>query len=891
MSHTNEPDHPHDLRGAGDVEREVNDELELHQELLVRELIAEGRSPADATAEAARRFGDRERHAEACRRIQLQRLRADRRRSWGQDLVRDAKLGLRELRRSPGYAAAAIATLGIAVGATTVIFSLLWGVALRPLPIEEPGRVYALAELDRRDGETMTVSPANFVDWRERSDVFSALAAINRSRVTLTGEGDPARLVAADVSADFFSAVGVTPVLGRPFTPEELAVDGPPVVILGYAAWQSRFGADGRIVTRSLELDGVATRVVGVMPEGFRLPSDADAFRPLRFTFDVPGSRGAHYLNVIGRLRAGVSEDEARSSLELLGRQLSAEYPEKNEHLGIDLSSLRSTIAEPVKRPLWVLAGAVAVVLAMAVLNVIGLNLVRGIAKRRELAVRGALGAGRGRLLRQLATESLVLALLGGVLAFGLAKAGLALVLRLPVRLPRADEIVLDLPVLLFLLAVSVAAGLVSGLWPALRSVRGSFAEMLRSGRSGGARSGVAVRRALVVIEVAAAVLLLAAAGVLVRSFARVQGTELGFRPEGLLTFQLALPDSRYSSDEQQRAFYEELERSLADLPGVRSVGMTPWLPLDPAWTFSFYAVGPEVPAGPDQSIASFGAVNPEYFSTAGIRLVAGRAFEDRDDASGPRVVIVNETLAQKTFGERSPLGEKLVLGYGNSDAGPVEREIVGVIADAKQYGLTQRPFPAAYVPYRQIPFSGMGVALATRGEERTQGARELALVPAVRATVARLDPQLALERIETMNDAVDRSLGPRRFVLQLFGAFAALALLLAAVGLYGLMAQVVALERREIGLRMALGADQVSVVRRVVGGGVLLAAVGAGIGVAAAVLAAGPLRGLLYETSPRDPLALAAAPAVLLGVALLGALLPARRAARTDPGEVLRAE
>jgi putative ABC transport system permease protein len=537
-----------------------------------------------------------------------------------------------------------------------------------------------------------------------------------------------------------------------------------------------------------------------------------------------------------------------------------------------------------VQRPLWVLLGAVAVVLALAVINVVGLNLVRGIGKRRELAVRGALGAGRGRLLRQLATESLVLALLGGALAAAITTMGLKIVLRLPVRLPRADEVALDWPVLGFLLGVSVLAGLVSGLWPALRSVRGSVGEMLRAGRGGGVRGGVAARRALVVIEVGAAVLLLAGAGVLVRSFERVLDVDPGFRADGLLTFQIVLPDSRYPDRDPRRSFYEELELSLAELPGVRSVGMSPWLPLDSAWTFSFYPVGPEVPASQDQSAASFGAVNPDYFSTTGIRLVAGRAFEERDDAAAPPVVIVNETLARRTFGARSPLGEKLVLGYGNRDGVPVEREIIGVIADFKQYSLTQSPFPAAYVPYRQIPFSGMGIAVATQGDE-------MALVPAVRAAIARLDPQLAVERVEPMGEAVARSLGPRRFVLQLFGAFAVLALLLAAVGLYGLMAQVVALERREIGLRMALGADRRRIVRRVVGGAVLLGGTGAALGAVAALLASSPLRGLLYETSPRDPLAIAVAAGVLLAVAVLGALLPARRAAGTDPAEVLRAD
>jgi putative ABC transport system permease protein len=372
---------------------------------------------------------------------------------------------------------------------------------------------------------------------------------------------------------------------------------------------------------------------------------------------------------------------------------------------------------------------------------------------------------------------------------------------------------------------------------------------------------------------------------VLVRSFEKVLDAELGFRAEGLLTFQLFLPGGRYPDGETRRAFYEELERNLEELPGVRSVGMSPWLPMDSAWTFSYYAVRPDVPAPQDQPSASFGVVNPEFFTTTGARLLAGRAFEERDDETAPAVVVVNETLARQTFGEEEALGQKIVLGYGNpSDGPPVEREIVGVVADIKQYSVTQRPFPAAYVPYRQVPFSAMGVAVAVDGDE-------LALAPAVRTVIGRLDPQLAVERIETLGAAVERSLGPRRFVLRLFGAFALLSLVLAAVGLYGLMAQVVAQQRREIGLRMALGADRRRIVARVVGGGVLLAAIGGLLGVAGAVLSASPLRTLLYETSPRDPMALAVAPAVLLVVAFGGALLPARRAAGTDPGEVLRAE
>jgi putative ABC transport system permease protein len=868
------------------IDREVGEELGLHRDLLLRELRERGLSAEAAEAEAARRLGDLDRHAEACRRIQLQRLRTGRRRLWVTDLGRDAMLGLRELRRAPGYAAAAILTLAVAVGATTVIFSLLWGIALRPLPLGDPERVFVVTEKDRRDGDTLAVSPPNFLDWRERSDVFSALAAIDEGRITLTGDGEPQRLVSAEVSAGFFDAVGVAPVLGRAFTAEEHALDGPAstVVILGHAVWRARFGGDAGIVGRDIVLDGVPTRVAGVMPEGFRIPSSADVFEPLRFDFDVPSSRGAHYLNVIGRLREGVAEEEALGALDLLGRQLSAEYPDKNEHCGIALEPLQNAIAAPVKRPLWMLTAAVAVVLAMAVLNVVGLNLVRGLGKRRELAVRDALGAGRGRLLRQLAAESLVLALLAGALAVVLARLGLALVLQLPVDLPRRAELSLDLPVLVFLLAVSVAAGLIAGVWPALRSMRGTSPEVLRGGRGGSARGGVRARRTLVIVEVAAAVLLLAAAGALVRSFQKVLGNELGFRPQGLLTLQIVLPEARYPADEQQRAFFEELEQSLEELPGVRSVGINPWLPLDPAWTFSFYRVGPDAPPPQDQQSASFGVVNPEYFATLGARLVEGRAFEERDDETAPPVLVVNQTFVRQVFGSESPLGQKVVIGYGNPAGGQIEREVVGVVADMKQYGLTQRPYPAVYVPYRQVPFSAMGLALATDGEE-------LALVPAVRAAVHRLDPALAVERIETMTTAIARSLGPRRFVLQLFGAFAVLSLLLSAIGLYGLMSQVVAQERREIGLRMALGADHSRILRRVVGGGLLLAAVGGLLGVGAAVLAAPPMRSLLYETSARDPLVLVAAPAVLLAVALFGALLPARRAAGTDPGEVLRAE
>ncbi|HVS15440.1 MAG TPA: ABC transporter permease [Thermoanaerobaculia bacterium] len=871
-------------RNRRTLDREIEDELEFHLEMTARELEASGLGPTRAREEAERRFGDRLRHRARCREIQLRRLRGDRRRSLLRDLRVDLAYGVRELVRSPGLALLSIGTLAVAIGASTLIFSLVSGILLEPLPLPDPDRLVVLWESERETGDLTSVSPANFVDWREQAgDTFSAMAAYDWKRHALTGLGEPVTLTSAAVSRDFFRAAGIEPRVGRAFTAEELVPGGPAAAIVSDGFWRTRLGAEPDVLGRTLELDGAPARVVGVMPPGFAFPSDVDLWTPLLFDFDLERSRGAHYLQVVARLAPGIEESAAAARMDQIGAALEAAHPANNEGKSVRVLALHEDVVESARRTLGILFAGVTLVLLIAILDVAGLQLVRGWARRRELAVRGALGATAGRITRQLVTESLLIAALGGALGVVLAALALpAFLSLLPSDVPRLAEVSIDGRVLLFALAAVALAGLFSGLWPALRVSRHPVADTLRE--AGDARARAVARGLLVVGEVAIAVVLVAASALLLRSFARILDVDPGFDARSKLTFRVDLPEHGYPDSEAHPAVFQRLQEGLEALPGVRSVAMSPWLPLDPGWVFSFTVVGEPEPEPNRQPLASLRFVNDGYFSTLGIRLLDGRTFTPADRAGAENVLVINETLARRHFADGSPIGRKLVVGYGNPTGGKIERTVIGVVGDVRQYRLTRGAMPAIYVPHLQVPFDTMSFALATNSDP-------LALARSAREVVHGVDASLVVDRVEPMADRLARSVGPQRFALRLFGAFALLALLLALLGLYGLLAHTVIQEQREIGLRLALGAERPRVAGRFLLRGVGLAGGGVACGLIGAALLARLLESMLYETSTHDLAAFAAAPLLVLLAAALASWLPALRATRVDPVRVLRAQ
>jgi predicted permease len=879
------------LENRRSLERDIDEELALHLEMTARELEAAGMEPGAAREEAERRFGDRRRHRTSCRRIQLRRLRGDRRRNLLGDLRADVAFGLRELRRSPALAALSIGTLAVAIGASTLIFSLVSGILLQPLPLPEPDRLVVLWESDLGSGNAESVSPANFADWRtQATDTFVAMAAWDDARLALTGLGEPTTQLATRVSLDFFRAAGVQPRVGRAFTADELEPGGPAAVIVSDAFWRLRLGAAPDVLERSLVLDGAPAHIVGVMPPGFGFPSEIDLWAPLLFDFDLERSRGAKYLSVVARLAPGVGVEAAAARMEQIGAALEAAHPANNTGKSVRVLPLHEDLVESARSTLAILFAGVSLVLLIAILDVTGLQLVRGWARRRELAVRGAVGATTTRITRQLVTESLLTAALGGVLGVALAALGLPAFVSLlpganPARgtagLPRLGEVAIDGRVLLFALGTVLLAGLVAGLWPALRIARRPVSAALREAADGRARA--LARGILVIGEVAIAVMLVAASALLLRSVGRILDVDAGFDARDKLTFRVDLPEHSYPDSETHSAVYQRIQDGLEALPGARSVAMSPWLPLEPGWVFSYSVIGEPEPDPGDEPLAALRFVNDDYFATLGIRLVEGRAFTAADRPGAEPVLVVNETLARRHFPNASPIGRKLAVGYGNPADGRIERTVVGVVGDVRQYRLTRGPMPAIYVPHPQLPFDTMSIALAVDGDPMGHARAATAVVHAI-------DRSLVVDQLEPMTARLDRAVGPQRFALRLFGGFALLALLLALLGLYGLLAHTVAQEQREIGVRMALGAASGRVVRSLLGRGLALTAIGVALGIAASLAASRLLATMLYETSIHDLAAFVAAPALVLLAATAASWIPARRAANVEPTRALRA-
>jgi putative ABC transport system permease protein len=809
-------------------------------------------------------------------------------------LTRELHHGLRSLLRSPTFTTVAVATLALGIGANTAIFSVLDAVVLRPLPYPDSDQLVLVWGTTRGDGQGGSarvsrgqVSPAEFFDWRDRVESFQQMAAFMFWSFNLSGEGEPESVVAGAVVPSLFPLLEVAPLRGRGFTEEEAVVGRGNVVILSYGLWQRRFGGADDVLGRRLTLNDEAHTVVGVMPRGFAFPhEEVELWVPMAFNPQGAGFERPVVM-VLGRLRDGVGIEQAQREMDLVTERLRRENPGRYAGRGAEVVSLLENQVGGIEPVLVSLLAAVGAVLLIACVNVANLLLARGLAREKDYAIRKALGARRLELLRQPFLESLMLAFAGGALGLPLALWGVrALTALSPAELPRVDQAGLDPRVLGFTLGVSLVAGVIFGLLPVFQVTRGNPRQLYQEGRlrGGAGRSGAS--HLLIVSEVALALCLLSATGLILRSLGRLEEVPRGFSAEDLLVTQLILPDSKYQGYHQV-TFYEQLLEKLRGLPGVLSVGAVSALPMNPTPTdFDVPFTIEGRPLAEDTALpqAHLRIATAGYFETLGIPLADGRTFTAADRPGQPRVAMVNRRMADRYWPGQSPLGQRLRIHF----QGERHWEIVGVVEDVRHYGAARDPVPEIFLPFPQMPLRALAVVVRTSGDP-------LARVDAVKSAVWELDPAQPLARVVTMEQLLGKSLARERFQVLLLGAFALTALVLAAVGIHGVMSQAVLRRTREIGLRMALGADAKDLVALIVGRALLLTGVGivcgAGITLALAY-ALGPwVSRFLHQISPADPLTYVAAAALLGAVAFLGAYLPARRATKVDPMISLRAE
>ena len=819
-----------------------------------------------------------------------------------QALLQDLRYSLRLLMKRPGFTLIAVITLALGIGANTAIFSVVNAVMLRPLPYNDPDRLVSLWEsVPERGRAKWRVAPANFFDWKNQNHVFEEMAAFSASTMTLTGGGEPEQILGARASAGYFTVVGVEPTLGRSFTAEEYEPGKGQVVILGHGLWRGRFGSDRDIIGRAITLDGSSYTVVGIMPPGIypmwpttsgQISFDAGQqqfWLPMSFSAQWAGVRTAHVLGVIGRLKPGVTLDQARADMKTIADRLEQEHA-ANRGEGIVLNPFMDEVIGNVRPALFILLVAVGLVLLIACANVASLWLAQLAARRKEIAIRTALGAGRARLVGQFFLESLLLSLLGAAAGIGLALLGIDLIMKIiPEQIPRLDQVQVDLNVLGFTLVLSIATGLVFGLAPAWQASKPDLQEMLKEGgQTSGAGAGrQRFRRLLVISQISPAVMLVIGAGLLIKSFWQLRQVDPGFKPERVMTLNLSLPQSKYSKPDQITAFFNQLVEKINNLPGTQSVAIAYDNPLETSWVDSFTVEGRPAPEAGETNSANFNPVSWDYFRALSIEVLKGRQFTAQDDQDHPGVAIVNEAFARRYFPNEEPLGKRLQPGpparIWNNERLTVF-EIVGVVRNVKSAGLKAEAEPIYYLPAPQAPLGDMQILVRTESDPA-------ALIPALRNAVLMIDPNQPIAGINTMEKVVSDNIAQPRFNMLLMGLFGAVALMLAAIGIYGLLAYSVARRRREIGIRMALGATGPDVLRMVIGQGLRLTMVGLIIGLAGAFVATRVLSGLLFGVSLTDPIIFSVVAVVLAIVALGACAIPARRATKVDPMVALRYE
>jgi len=859
-------------------------EIQAHIALEAERLRADGLSQADAEAAARRAFGNptaaEERYYESGRWM------------WWDQVSRDSQYALRMLRRSPAFTVAAVLTLALGIGANTAIFSVIDAALLRPLPYPQPDRLVMLYGRGQ-SRENAELSPATYLDFHRQSRALD-LAGYRQSPFNVTGQDRPERIAGAVVTPDFFGVLGVQAQLGRTLTPDLDRPGAARAVVLSYALWQRRYGGNADVLGRQIVLDGEPRTVVGVMPRFFQYPEESELWTAARFAvpehilrpnLDQSNIRDSHYFDTIGRLRPGFSLAQAQAEADTIARRLKQQYGSNEEADNAALVTLRDDLIGPARPALMILLGAVGLLLLIACANVANILLARGAARQKEIAVRSALGAGRARLVRQFLTESILLAAAGGVLGVALAYAGLRpLRALLPEGMLGSAALKLDPRVLAFTTLVSLASGILFGLFPALhlsgaRALDGMLKEQGR-GSSGGMRAHRA-RSALVAIEVALAAVLLVGAGLLIRSFSRLLAVSEGFQAERVLSLRLSLPEARYPGTADRARFVTRTLESIAALPGVGSAAVVSRLPLNPGNSTRSVDIKGRT-STPDDPAPDYLVTSPDYFRAMGIRLLRGRAFTERDDASAPPVVLVNQSMARVFWPGRNPVGDFVMVGgCGNENDWC---QVVGVVEDVHQHNLDQTPRPAVYVPYARDPWPFMVFVVRTSTEPA-------AAASAVQSAIHSIDRDQPLYGVRSMEEVVSASRSPRRVRMLLLSLFAALALALACVGIYGVMAYLVAQRAHEIGIRMALGADRKDVLGLIVGQGLKLSLAGVAAGL---LLAAGLSRFLstvLYGVGTTDAPTFVGVAALLIALAAAASYLPAWRASRVDPVTALRAE
>jgi putative ABC transport system permease protein len=869
-------------------------ELAAQLEDFAREALARGASETGADAYAAQQIRDWERMAQDVwladrpnARPRVERLAdvIEGQPTTGRGghmlaaAIRDARFALRQWTKEPGFTIVAILTLALGIGATTAMFSVINGVLLRPLPYAEADRLTQVHEIVPRFGR-FSVAPATFLDWREQNTVFERLVAYSDRSATFMDASGPERLPIAAVSWDAFEMLHATPVLGRGFRADEDTPGKAGVVVLSHGMWQRRFGGDPGVLGRAVSVDGAPTTVVGVMPAGFYFPSrQIEFWIPLALN-PADASRGGHYLGVVGRLKDGVTRERAQAEMKAIAERLAVQYPQASANESAEVVGLQDQVVGSIRPALLTLMAAVAVVVLIACANVASLLLVRASVRSREIAIRMTLGAGSRRLVVQMLVESLVLAGAGG--ALGLLLAFLAVQ---PIRtlsagtIPRVADVSIDLPVLLFAAGVSVVTGLLFGLAPAWQVGRAGITDVLKeTGRSLTGPGGRRLRNGLLVTEVALSIVLLVGATLLLRSFARLTGVDPGFQPENVLTFRVALPRATYAEEHTRIAFFDRLLTTLDEHPRVTAAGMVQTLPMRGDYYLSFTIQGRPAPKPGEGFSANHRVVSPGYFAALGIPLLRGRTFTDRDTGKSPMVAVVDESFAELHFAGEDPIGRGIDIGNGTDGF----YQIVGVVGKVHHHGLEAQRDPTMYVPYEQDVFSGMWIVLRTDGDPALFSG-------VVRQTLGAIDPTLPAFAMAPLTTVVSDSFAQRRFSMLLLGVFAGVALFLAAVGLYGVVAYSVSQRTQEIGVRMAIGAGRADVMGLVVGGGMRLVFAGLAAGLLAAAVMSGVMRTMVFGITPLDPFSYVATAVVLLAVAALACSVPARRAMRVDPIVALR--
>jgi putative ABC transport system permease protein len=807
-----------------------------------------------------------------------------------ESLLQDVRYAIRVCLKTPGFTIVAVLALALGIGANTAIFSIVNAVLLERLPFRDPNRIVVLWEENaRRPGRSNVLGPSQFLRWGDRARSFEQMAALVDTRANLSG-GEPEEVIVQNVTAGFFPALGVPPLIGRPFTDAENTDPQSLVVILSYSFWQRRFGGDPNIIGRPIPLNMRPRTVVAVMPPDFSLlikqgsqtQKPAELWAPMVFPADARDF-GGRYLEAIARLKPGVTVRQAQTELSGIAAALAIETPERNVNWGARVILLHDELAGEYRRALLILAGAVAFVLLIACANVANLLLARGAARHREIAIRAALGAGRGRVVRQLLTESFVLAILGGVVGLLVAQWSLGVLLAIsPVDLTASGRVSLSYPVLAFTGTISFITALVCGLAPAFEGSRADVQETLKDGarQVGGGIRHRRMRQAFVVAEIALAVVLLVGAGLMLRSFSSLRRVDPGYSTANILTMRLQLPSVKYTNDQQRIRFFQEATARIQELAGVQSVGAISYLPLTGLGAGTGFTIEGEPPPPPGQSpTTNVSVCDNGFLKTMNVRLLSGRLFTEREMREKSNVVLVSESLVKTYFPNENPIGKRLTI---NMTSPNVPTEIIGVVGDVNFQDLAAAPRPTTYWPHPQLAYSAMTLTIRTAGEP-------MALAPAVERTIRTLDKDQPVSDVRTMSQWVARSLAQARFSSTLLAIFAGLAMLLAAIGIYGVMSYTVGQRTPEIGIRLALGAEARDILAMIVGGAMRLAAAGLVIGVALALALSRTLTTLLYETSGTDPWTFSTVVLALGSVALLASYLPARRASRVAPVEALR--